>query len=208
MGEAFVELGCEVALGTREIWNENAVAWNAKVGRRGSVGTFAEAAAFGEVVVLAVRGDATEAVLRGVGHGPFGEKVIIDLTNPIDRGQQTPTLFVGTTDSLGERVQKLLPDARVIKAFNTVDASHFFRPQIPGGPPDMFLAGNDFGARDVVAAICTEFGWGTAYLGGIECARYVEPMALAWAAYAVMSGATKHAFKLLGKAPKVEIPLE
>ena len=119
-----------------------------------------------------------------------------------------PTLFVGTTDSLGERVQKLLPDARVIKAFNTVDASHFFRPQIPGGPPHMFLAGNDFRARDAVAGICQEFGWGTAYLGGIECARFLEPMALAWAAYALMTGATGHAFKLLGKAAKRAIPRE
>jgi predicted dinucleotide-binding enzyme len=209
MGDAFVELGCEVALGTRELWNEKAMAWKVNAGKRGSVGTFGEAAAFGEIVVLAIRGDVTEGVLRSVGHGPFGEKVVIDLTNPIDRDQHaTPTLFVGTTDSLGERVQKLLPDARVIKAFNTVDASHFFRPQIPGGPPDMLLAGNDFNARDVVAAVCREFGWGTAYLGSIECARFLEPMALAWAAYAVMTGGTGHAFKLLGKPAKPVIPLE
>jgi predicted dinucleotide-binding enzyme len=207
MGRAFVEVGCEVVLGSRDIGNESAVAWKAKVGRRGFAGTFGEAAAFGEIVVLAVRGDATEGVLRSEGPGPFGQKVIIDLTNPIDRAQRTtPALFVGTTDSLGERVQKLLPDARVVKAFNTVDASHFFRPQIPGGPGDMFLAGNDFEARDTVAGVCKEFGWGTAYLGSIECARFLEPMALAWAAYAVMTGATGHAFKLLGKAAKPEIP--
>jgi predicted dinucleotide-binding enzyme len=209
MGHAFVELGHEVMLGSREVPNDSTAEWKAEAGRRGFAGTFAEAAAFGEVVVVAIRGDATEAVLRRVGHEPFGEKVVIDLTNPIDYSKRaTPTLFVGTTDSLGERVQKLLPDARVIKAFNTVGAGLFFRPQIADGRPDMFLAGNDFEARDVVVRVCEEFGWGTAYLGGIESARYIEPMTLAWAGYALMTGGMGHAFKLLGKPPKPVIPGE
>jgi predicted dinucleotide-binding enzyme len=209
MGDAFLELGHEVALGTRDPSNENAVTWKAKAGRRGALANFAEAAAFGDVIVLAIRGEATERVLREAGQAPFGEKVVIDLTNPIEHGDRLPPrLFVGTTDSLGERVQKLLPSARVIKAFNTVDAAHFFRPQLPEGPPDMFLAGNDFEARGVVSRVCEEFGWGAAYIGGIECARFLEPMALAWAAYALFSGSTQHAFKLLRERRTLRLPTE
>ena len=110
-----------------------------------------------------------------------------------------PTLFVGTTDSLGEQIQRLIPNARVVKAFNTVGHAHMFRPSFPGGPPDMFLCGNDDGAKKTVAGIVEEFGWSVVDLGGIESSRYLEAMCMIWVLYGIRTNSWNHAFKLLRK---------
>jgi predicted dinucleotide-binding enzyme len=200
LGDGFVALGHEVKLGSRDADNEAAQTWAARAGNRASVGTFADAASFGDLLVLATLGKANKGVIQAVGADPFGHKVLIDVTNPFDyKLPSPPALFVGTTDSLGERVQRWLPRARVVKAFNTVGAMHFFRPEFPGGPPDMFIAGDDPDAKATVSAICVAFGWGVADVGGIECSRWLEPMCLVWAAYAMISSRTDHAFKLLRK---------
>jgi 8-hydroxy-5-deazaflavin:NADPH oxidoreductase len=198
MANGFIALGHEVRMGSRDPRNERAVAWAAAAGARASCGTFADAAGFGEIVVLATLGKATGEVIGAVGAAAFGRKVVVDLTNPLDyQLPSPPALFVGTTDSLGERVQKWLPDARVVKAFNSVGAMHFFRPQFPGGPPDMFVAGEDASAKVVAGQVCGAFGWSTADLGGIRASRWLEPMCLVWASYAYTSNAVGHAFKLL-----------
>ena len=160
-------------------------------------GTFAETAAFGEIVVIATHGaGALEAIELG-GKENFTGKVVIDVTNPLELSTGKPQLYVGHTDSLGEQVQRAIPDAHVVKAFNTVGNPLMFRPDLPGGPPDMFLCGNDAGARSTVADICKDFGWGIADLGGIESSRYLEPMCMAWVVYGVQSGGWNHAFKVL-----------
>jgi hypothetical protein len=126
-------------------------------------------------------------------------KVLIDATNPLDYSKGSPALAVGHTDSGGEQVQRLLPDALVVKAFNTVGHAHMFRPTFPGGPPDMFICGNHEEAKRKVEGILKEFGWGVVDLGGIEASRYLEPMCMAWVLYGVRTNTWNHAFKLLRK---------
>ncbi|HZF11681.1 MAG TPA: hypothetical protein VFE33_23085 [Thermoanaerobaculia bacterium] len=96
-------------------------------------------------------------------------------------------------------MQRWLPEARVVKAFNSVGAPHMIHPVFPGGPPDMFYCGNDEAAKKTVAEICTDFGWGTIDAGGIEGARLLEPLCILWVGYGMKTGTWNHAFKLLRK---------
>ncbi len=165
-----------------------------------SSGTFEETAKFGDLIALATLGTATEEAIRLAGTKNFDGKVVIDATNPLDfSGGMPPKLFVGHTDSLGERVQRWLPTARVVKAFNTVGNAYFVNPHFPGGPPDMFIGGDDADAKRIVSQICTHWGWGVIDLGGIESARYLEPMCMVWVLHGALSGSWAHAFKMLHK---------
>jgi predicted dinucleotide-binding enzyme len=110
-----------------------------------------------------------------------------------------PKLAVSGDDSGGERVQQLLPDARVVKAFNTVGNAFMFRPEFPGGPPDMFICGDHDDAKTKVAAILKDFGWGVVDVGGIECSRYLEAMCMVWVLSAIRANNWNQAFKLLKK---------
>ena len=200
LGAAFATLGHEVRMGSRTPDNEKARAWVARVGHRASAGTFADAAGFGEVIVLATLWEGTEHALHLAGPESFAGKVVIDATNPLDfSGGVPPKLAVGHTDSGGERIQRWLPGARVVKAFNTIGNAFMFRPDFPGGPPDMFICGDDDAAKEVVRGVCADFGLGTVDIGGIEGARYLEPLAMVWIAYGFHSGTWSHAFKLLRK---------
>jgi hypothetical protein len=177
------------------------VAWARAAGPRASVGTFADAATFGEIVVLATLGVANEAALRAAGLENLADKVLIDTTNPLDfSGGMPPKLAVSGRDSAGERVQRLVPNAHVVKAFNTVGNAHMFRPTFPGGPPDMFICGDSEAAKRTVAGILKDFGWGVVDVGGIESSRYLEAMCLVWVLHGARTGSWNHAFKLLQKA--------
>jgi 8-hydroxy-5-deazaflavin:NADPH oxidoreductase len=124
----------------------------------------------------------------------------MDVTNPLDFSGGGPGLALGHTDSGGEQVQRWLAEARVVKAFNIVGNAHMFRPQFPGGPPDIFICGNDEAAKKTVAQIVTEFGWPPAIdIGGIEGARLLEPLCILWVLYGSRAGSWNHAFKLLRK---------
>jgi 8-hydroxy-5-deazaflavin:NADPH oxidoreductase len=165
-----------------------------------SSGTFEETAKFGDVLAMATLGLVTEEAIRLAGPKNFEGKVVIDATNPLDfSGGMPPKLFVGHTDSLGERVQRWLPGARVVKAFNTVGNAYFVNPGLPGGPPDMFIGGNDADAKKIVSQICEHWGWGVIDLGGIESSRYLEPMCMVWVLHGALSGSWTHAFKMLHK---------
>jgi hypothetical protein len=198
LGQGFVALGHEVKLGSRLATNEKALAWARERGPLASAGNFTDATVFGEVVVIATLGVATEDALRMAGPDAFRGKVVIDTTNPLDvSGGFPPKLAIGHTDSGGERVQRLLAGARVVKAFNTVGSAHMFRPQFPGGPPDMFICGNEEGAKKKVAAILEDFGWGIVDLGGIEASRHLEAMCMVWVLHGARTSSWNHAFKLL-----------
>lgn len=199
LGNAFLALGHDVMMGARSAGNDKALEWAKAGGARASTGTFADAAAFGELVVLATLGMANESVLVAAGSETLRGKIVIDTTNPLDFSSgMPPKLGISGNDSGGERVQKLLPGARVVKAFNTVGNALMFRPELPGGPPDMFIAGNDDEAKLRVTQLLKEFGWGAVYdLGGIEASRYLEAMCLVWVLSALQSGSWNHAFKLL-----------
>ncbi|MGA7615552.1 MAG: NADPH-dependent F420 reductase [Thermoanaerobaculia bacterium] len=198
LGGAFATLGHNVMMGSRDRKNEKALGWANSTGENASVGTFAQAAEFGELIVLATLGTATEAIVRAAGAETFAGKTVIDATNPLTFSPNGPPgLSVGFDDSLGERIQRLAPEARVVKAFNTVGHTLMFQPQLPGGPPDMFLCGNDEDAKKSVSEICREFGWGVIDLGGIEASRYLEPLCMAWVLHGIRSGSWTHAFKML-----------
>lgn len=201
LGRGFTAKGHEVKLGTRDPKAEKVRAWVEKTGGKASAGTFAEAAAFGELVVLATLWTGTENAIKLADPKNLSGKVVIDATNPLDFSQgMPPKLAVAGSDSAGERVQKWLSGAKVVKAFNTVGNAHMVNPQFPGGPPDLFICGNDEGAKRAVSDLCRTIGWPPAVdLGGIESSRYLEPMCLVWVLYGARNHSWNHAFKLLRK---------
>src|SRR5436190_14509119 len=166
LGRGFVKYGHEVKIGSRE--PAKLADWVKEVGARGSAGSFAEAAGFGEVIVLATAWSGTQAALELAGAAAFAGKVVIDATNPLDFSHgMPPRLALGHGDSGGEQVQRWLPGARVVKAFNSVGNALMVDPDLPGGPPDMFIAGDDAEAKRVVTGILTQFKWNTLDVGGI-----------------------------------------
>lgn len=200
LGKGFADHGHEVRMGSRDPGQEKVRKWLERTGGNASAGNFADAAAFGDLIVFAVLGAAAEQVVELAGPEHVAGKVVIDTTNPLDFSQgMPPSLFVGHTDSLGERVQRMLPDAKVVKAFNHVPNSHMIDPDFPCGPPDMFICGNDAGAKETVTGILEDFGWPVIDLGGIEYARYLEPLTMLWVLYLMQSGKVDHVFKLLRK---------
>jgi 8-hydroxy-5-deazaflavin:NADPH oxidoreductase len=193
---AFAAAGHDVKIGSRTPEKLNDFA--AQAGSNVAASTFKETARFGEVIVLATLGSGTEEAIRLAEPANFKGKVTIDATNPLDFAPGgPPKLAIGHTDSLGERVQRWAPDAKVVKAFNTVGNALFYKPQLRGGPPDMFICGNDAEAKKAVSRICSEFGWGVVDLGGIESSRYLEPMCMTWVLHGILSGSWGHAFKFL-----------
>jgi predicted dinucleotide-binding enzyme len=202
LGKGFIALGHEVKMGSRDAANEKAVAWAKENGAKASAGTFADAASFGEVLALATLGTASESALRAAGVETLRGKILIDTTNPVEAsGGMAPRLAVSGNDSAGERVQRLLPGTHVVKAFNTVGYVHMFRPSFAGGPPDMFICGNDAEAKKKVGNLLKDFGWGVIDIGGIEGSRYLEAMCLVWllCAFSTTPPSFNHAFKLLKK---------
>ena len=193
LGSGFIKHGHEVMLGTRD--PQKLSEWKAGAGSKASVGSFGDAAAFGEIVVVATHGASTVELLRAIDQKSFAGKTVIDATNPIVADADGFRMFVGFTDSLGEQVQRALPSARVVKAFNTVGAELMVDPSFEGGPADMFIAGNDDGAKARVAEIVKSFGWNVADMGGIEAARYLEPMCMTWVLYGRRTNTWNHAFR-------------
>ncbi|MGH9312990.1 MAG: NADPH-dependent F420 reductase [Vicinamibacterales bacterium] len=199
LGAACVTLGHDVMIGSRDPNQQKVKDWVAKTGPRASSGTFADAARHAEIAIVATRWDGTENALGLAGAGSLAGKVVIDATNPLDFSSMPPALAVAGTDSGGERIQRWLPAAKVVKAFNIVGNPHMFRPDFPGGPPDMVICGNDAGAKQAVTRLLSEFGWPAIDLGGIESSRYLEALAMIWILEYFNTRSGNHAFKLLRK---------
>lgn len=197
LAAGFAGLGHDVTIGSRT--PEKLRDWAETNGPRLTAGTFEEAARFGDILVLATLGVSTEEAMHLAGLPHFENKVVLDTTNPLDFTTTPPTLSISGRDSLGERIQRLVPRAKVVKAFNTVGNAHMVHPKFGGGPPDMFVCGNDDGAKKIAAQICDAFGWGVADIGSIEGARYLEAMCMTWVLYGMRNGTWDHAFKLLKK---------
>ena len=186
-------------IGTRKPNAKELQAWVKETRGKGSVGSPAEAAAHGEVLVLAVVGEAAESAIDLAGPKNFDGKVVIDAMNPLDFSKgMPPSLFVGTTDSLAERVQRKLPKARVVKCFNIIGHANMVDPKVPGGPPDMMIAGNDKAAKAKVTGIVKEFGWpGAIDVGGIDGARGLEALTPLWVRVCTALGDWNVAWKVL-----------
>ncbi len=194
----FIETGHEVKIGTRD--PQKMADWVAKHGSRTSAGSFAEAASYGDIVVIATLWAGTESAIRMADPKNLAGKTVIDVTNPLDYSKGLPpTLAVGHTDSAGETVQRMLPNSKVVKAFNIVGNPHMVHPDFPGGRPTMFICGNDEDAKKAVIGILTSFGWESVDIGGIEGSRLLEPLAMLWITYYFRTGTGNHAFKLLRK---------
>jgi 8-hydroxy-5-deazaflavin:NADPH oxidoreductase len=200
LATGFVSTGHEVRLGTGHPDDPKFRSWLGSAGPRVSAGSFREAAEFGEIVVVSTRGAAAVETVQAVGPGAFRGKVVIDTTNPLVPSATGPaTMFVGGTDSLWERIQRALPDARVVKAFNMIGHAHMVHPTFPGGPPDMLIAGDDAEAKRTVTGILTSFGWPVVDIGGIDGARALEPLCVAWIRSAMALKSWDVAFRLLRK---------
>jgi len=173
----------EVRLGSRTADNEKAAAWAAKVGPRASHGTFADAAGFGQLLFNCTLGEISLAALESAGRENLAGKVLVDVANPLDFSTgMTPHLFVANTDSLGERIQREFPEARVVKALNTVAAPIMVNPGKLHGEHLVFVCGNDAGAKaDVTRLLQRDFGWKRVLdLGDITASRGTEAYLLLW----------------------------
>ena len=193
----FLKHGHEVTLGTRT--PDKLGEWAAK-NPKGRIASFAVAAKYGELVVLAVKGTAATEVLRLAGAENLAGKPVIDVTNPI---ADTPPVngvlkyFTTLDDSQMERLQREFPDARFVKAFNSVGNAFMVDPQFKGGKPTMFICGNDEAAKKIVSGILDQFGWETADMGKVEAARAIEPLCILWCIPGFLRNDWAHAFKLL-----------
>jgi 8-hydroxy-5-deazaflavin:NADPH oxidoreductase len=199
LATGFRSRGHEVMIGSRETSKPELSDWLSGEGAGVEAGTFAQAAAHGELVVLAVLGDAAVQVIETAGAENFSGKVVIDAMNPLDfSGGFPPKLSISGEDSLGERVQRALPEARVVKAFNTIGNPYFVDPSFSQGAPTMLIAGNDEDAKRTVRDVLSEFGWSdTIDIGGIEGSRELEAICIAWVKIGGARGAWDHGFKLL-----------
>jgi predicted dinucleotide-binding enzyme len=196
LARGFLNEGHEVMLGSRE--PEKLASWVQESSNSASSGTFSETAKFGELVVLAVNGAKSVEAVQMAGVDNFNGKVVIDATNPLDMSGGPPPKLIGSLGtSSGELNQKALPGAFVVKAFNTVGHAHFYKPEFAGGPPDMFLCGEDADAKEQVSRICRAFGWNPIDVGGIGFSHYLEATAMVWIITAFTGSHWNQAFKLL-----------
>lgn len=199
LAKGFAELGHEVVFGTRDKQGDKTVAALAAVPGARAAG-FREAAQAASIAVLALPWVGLRDALQAVGAEALAGKLVIDPTNPLDFSSGAPQLALGYTDSAGELVQRLLPEARVVKAFNIITATHMVHPKLPDGTPDMFIAGNDAQAKSDVQALLTAFGWrGAIDMGDIRASRLLEPLAMLWISYGLRNNHWSHGFSLLGQ---------
>ncbi|MGX1566080.1 NADPH-dependent F420 reductase [Streptomyces sp. NPDC055506] len=183
LGGRLVELGHEVWLGSRTRDNPAALEWAATAGAGADAGTFAEAAAFGEVVVNAVGGRVALAALEAAGTENLGGKVLVDVSNPLAFEEGELRLSPVASDSVGEQIQRAFPHARVVKSLNTVNCRVMVEPGMVPGEHNLFVCGDDAGAKEQVTALLGEFGWPPERvldLGDIRAARAVEMWLPLW----------------------------
>lgn len=197
LASGFIKHGHVVMLGTRE--PDKLKDWLER-NPKGQVSGVAEAARFGELLVLAVRGSAAAAVLRAAGADHLAGKPVIDANNPLaDAPPHHGVLpfFTGPNESLMERLQQEFEQARLVKAFNSVGAGRMVNPQFVDGRPTMFICGNDPAAKRTVTGVLAQFGWDTADMGQAEAARAIEPLCMLWCIRGFLGQGWDHAFKLL-----------
>ncbi|MBS1531548.1 MAG: NAD(P)-binding domain-containing protein [Bacteroidetes bacterium] len=201
LAEGFLKYGYKVCLGTGHPDKLNE--WKSQQGENLSVGSFADAAEFGDILVLAVKGDAAMQVLDTADSADIEGKTIIDATNPIEPAPPENGVlrfFTSINQSLMEALQKAHPNARFVKAFNSVGASLMINPDFGSVKPSMFICGNSADAKKEVTDINTLFGYETEDMGGVEAARAIEPLCLLWCIPGFLRNEWEgHAFKLLRK---------
>jgi predicted dinucleotide-binding enzyme len=199
LASGFLKHGHQVTVGTG---TPGKLADWAKQNPSGLTGSFADAAAFGELVVLAVKGKAAADVLRLAGAENLKGKTVIDTNNPIEDAPPVNGVlpfFTTYNESLMEKLQREFAGAHFVKAFNSVGAVSMVNPQFKDGKPTMFICGNSEAAKKAVSGILDQFGWETADMGKAEAARAIEPLCMLWCIPGFVRNQWTHAFKLLIK---------
>ena len=201
LAAAFLKEGHPVMLGTRDVNKEEVVKW--KTEHPGAAtGSFSETAAFGDLLVLAISGSVIKEAIEQAGKENFSGKVVIDATNPI--ASEAPVhgvlkFFTTMEESLMEQIQQMIPEAKLVKAFNCVGNAFMYKPKFEDGVPSMFICGNDEDAKKTVETILERFGWETEDMGKIEASRAIEPLCILWCIPGFLKNQWQHAFKLLKK---------
>lgn len=200
LARGFASRGNDVMIGSREPSKLDDFVREANGSIR--TGTFEQTAGFGELIVLATLFAGTKSAIELAGPANFAGKPVIDATNPLKFEEgKLPALSTPAGTSAGEEIQRWLPQAKVVKALNTIGNSQMVDPKFSDGKPVMFIAGNDDGAKRIVAELISSLGWegGVVDIGGIEEARYLEALAMLWIHFGFKYGSWDHGFALLGR---------
>lgn len=200
LGTKLVSLGHAVKIGSREAENEAAAKWVKQTGKGASQGTFAEAAAFGEIVLACLRGDVALPVIKSVA-AKLKHKIVVDISNPLDVAKGFPCPLIAdlvNSNSLGEEVQKALPESFVVKTLNTVNCEVMVNPALVKGETDLFISGNDAQAKAKVVEMLKSFGWKTVIdLGDIKTARGTEMLMPIWMNMYGLFGTPRFNFRIV-----------
>jgi 8-hydroxy-5-deazaflavin:NADPH oxidoreductase len=183
IGSKLISLNHDVKMGSRTVDNPKAVEWAKANGAKASQGTFSDAAKFGDVIFNCTSGIASIDALNMAGGNNLSGKVLVDISNPLDFSKKgfAPTLSVCNTDSLAEQIQRTFPEAKVVKALNTMGNPVMVNPGIVPGDHDVFICGNDAKAKTDVVEILKSFGWKNPIdLGDISAARGLEMVLPLW----------------------------
>jgi len=197
LAKGFRDRGDSVMIGTR---NPSKLSdWCSDDGKGVDAGLVSDVASFGELIVLATAWNGVAPTLESAGDASLRGKIVIDVTNPLKFQTEgdPPVLALAYPDSAGKRVQELLPESRVVKCFNTVNARLMAHPRTATESPDMFLAGDDSDAKQTVSRIAGEWGWRVHDIGGIEQSYILEAFALLWIVYGCTHDTWTHVFKLM-----------
>ena len=197
LAAGFIKHGHDVMVGTRE--EDKLAQWH-NANPKAKLGNFSQTAAFGEIVVLAVKGSVGTDALRAASANNISGKTVIDATNPIADAPPTNGVlkfFTNLDESQMERLQREFPAANFVKAFNSVGAVRMVNPSYKAEKPTMFICGNSDAAKKAVTQILDQFGWETADVGKAEAARAIEPLCMLWCIPGFLRNEWSHAFKLL-----------
>jgi len=200
LASGLLKYGYEVMIGSRDLSKLDD--WKSNSGATGLIGSFEETAGFGDIIILATKGSAAVDALILAGKENLSDKIIIDTTNPIDDlppENGVLRFFTDLNDSLMEQLQRAFPDARFVKAFNSIGSSLMVNPDFGGVKPTMFICGNDQRAKDEVAALIDLFGFEIEDMGSSEAARAIEPLCMLWCIRGFRDNKWGHAFRLLKK---------
>jgi hypothetical protein len=198
LGSGFVKHGFEVMLGTRD--TSKLAEWQTATGSNAHVGSLKEAATFGDIIVLAVKGHVAADVIEMVGPQYLNGKTVIDTTNPIAEAPPENGVlrfFTNLDEALMEQLQERFPEIHFVKAFNSVGAHLMVNPSFKDGKPSMFICGNNMAAKSEVSDILELFGWEVEDMGKVEAARAIEPLCMLWCIPGFLNNQWVQAFKFL-----------
>lgn len=184
IGTKMLQLGHLVMMGSRSATNEKAAKWVRESGVNATQGTFADAAAYGEILFNCTNGAGSMEALKAAGANNMNGKIIVDISNPLDFSKGMPPSLISSlsnTNSLAEEIQKTFPGTKVVKTLNTVNCILMVNPSLVAGSHDMFICGNDEAAKATVTDILKSFGWTSIIdLGDLSGARTMEMLLPIW----------------------------